>query len=266
MKDSIKTWGKTKSGRKLTGILCDDSGKMDFIAWNDDVDTIDTSIHKDKTYQIEDEKIKECLQRFSKRFSKTNKNVQIVFTRNTKITEKVQEPMQCPLNITPLKGLKSHLTEKVNVAGKIVGLTEQDTSDGAKLLNVKIRDMYADVDVSYWRQSAASFLGQVGDIIYIEQCSMKLFGSYLVLQGTQCHYTVNEAHKDLAFLEHVSLGNDNNIEHMSPKKKPANDVQNVAKLTQCNIKQSFEAEVSNITVTTYDRCPMKGCNKSLYRN
>ena len=51
---------------------------------------------------------------------------------------------QCPLNLTLLEDMESLLAEKVNVAGKIVSISEPETSDGTKLLNVKIRDQNAD--------------------------------------------------------------------------------------------------------------------------
>ena len=54
--------------------------------------------------------------------------------------------MQCPLNLTPLKDMNRYLTI-VNVAGKIVSVPEPETNDGARLLNVKIRDQHADVDM-----------------------------------------------------------------------------------------------------------------------
>ena len=60
-------------------------------------------------------------------------------------------------------------------------MSEPETNHGARILNVKIRDQHADVDMSFWTQSANSFTGEVDNILYVEQCPMKLVDSYLVI-------------------------------------------------------------------------------------
>jgi hypothetical protein len=70
-------------GHRLTGLLEDDTDKIDFISWKDMVNYVDANFQQGQTYIVRNIRIKRC----SKMYTKTGKYVQLLFTNNTTVSQ-----------------------------------------------------------------------------------------------------------------------------------------------------------------------------------
>lgn len=99
-KENIKSWGK--GGSKVSGLLCDASGSIDFIAWNELVKCVDINIQEGETYQIKYIRVN----KISKMYSKSGREQQLLFTSSTVVEKCSDGPFSPKLPITKIEALK----------------------------------------------------------------------------------------------------------------------------------------------------------------
>ena len=108
----------------------------------------------------------------------------------------------------------------MNVAGIITQIDVPTTINGSSKLSVRIKDRDAEVEFSLWRASATSFAGTVGDVIHIQRCQVKDFGSFHVLYGNYANLALNENNDKLLGLKDKVKDVIPSIQ-LSPMKQPA---------------------------------------------
>jgi DNA polymerase III alpha subunit len=111
VKDKVTKYGL--DGHRLTGLFEDGSDKIDFICWKDMVNYVDANLQQGNTYIVKNIRIKRC----SKMYTKTSKDVQLLFTNNTTISRSEMGPLHCPIQLTKILYLKLADVDKANVAG-----------------------------------------------------------------------------------------------------------------------------------------------------
>ena len=255
-------FGENLKRSRLQGVLGDASGsRIDFIAWDANANLLCDKLVEGKTYEITSVKIAKC----SPFFCTTEKNLQVQLNAHTTVTEvDAKDSVECPLNLTPLKQLKDHINKKVNIAGRIYAIGEIQKIKDQDVLTIKIKDNEADVDVSFWRNSARAFQGELDNTIYITSGMVSDYAGYLVVNGTYSEKTLDSSHPDMLYLNEVDQHTQTNI-HLSPEKKKPQQ-KKIENLEQKSIKQEIKAKPERLDLNLYPKCPLASCGKSLFAN
>ena len=192
------------------------------------------------------------------KFAVTQRKLQLILDdKSVVLPNPENKSFRSPLNVEPIKDVP-HLSngeEKCNIAGTIIEKSWQDIDNNmagqntGNHLKVKIRDAEADIDVSFYKDAAHRFMGEIGSILLLRNTTIKAFGPYLVVQGNVGIYDINPSYRELKGLRNLHIGSEATI-HLSPKKKNAQST-TINELSQRPGKQSFEAEVIGLQVKTY---------------
>ena len=247
-KKDVAKFGDEQKRRRLNGVFGDESGsRIDFVAWDAVAEIINEKLLEGHTYRIVGAKINQC----SSYFSTTDKNLQVVLSAQTTVIEENKDKaIICPLNLTPLRDLKECVkNEKVNIAGIICEIQEITQINNQEVLTVKIRDVDTDVDVSFWRKAARSFVCKIGQVLSITNGVIGEYGGYLVVNATYGQKHLDLHHPDLKPLQTVAL-NLPTTNHLSPKKKQPQKKQ-VDNLENTGARQEFKGRPNDLEINVY---------------
>ncbi|XP_045176776.2 uncharacterized protein LOC123537205 [Mercenaria mercenaria] len=93
----VSAWGK-KNGTKVSGVFEDTTGKIDFVGWDGVTKYMDANLFEGKTVVIRKVRIKAC----QTSYTRTRKDVQLLFTNQTTVEPTEEGVLKCPVVITPL--------------------------------------------------------------------------------------------------------------------------------------------------------------------
>ena len=200
----------------------DSTSKIDFIAWGSEVQRVVTQLELNETYVFSDVTVNTCLDKYCS----TQKGLQLVFTHITTTQPSTEGPFQSYAAITPLENVLQFVDKKVNLAGKICRI--QKVSDKKKTSNkliASIRDANIKLDTCFYGSAGENFTGKIGDVMILENVTLKNYGVYNVVNASKATCLINEDFVEIDELKNIN----SNIPvrtDLSPKKDEAEEVHN----------------------------------------
>ncbi|KAK7194767.1 replication factor A, 51kDa subunit [Novymonas esmeraldas] len=201
-KTDIRTWNKpTSQGKLFSFTLIDESSAIRATVFNDAVDTFEPLIVNGQVYYFSGAQVKNA----NRRFSNVNNDYELTFDRSSEMMLARQDtttaalPMQ-RYNFVPIELLKQReVGSLVDVLGAVLKVDEVSSitqkSTGRELLkrNVKMGDMTAAVEVTFWNDEARAWGYPVGTVVALRQLKVGSFDGVTLSSTYQTKIDVNPA-------------------------------------------------------------------------
>ncbi|CAG9577292.1 putative replication factor A, 51kDa subunit [Leishmania major strain Friedlin] len=199
-KTDIRTWNKpTSQGKLFSFTLIDESAAIRATVFNDAVDTFEPLIVNGQVYYFSGGQVKNA----NRRFSNVNNDYELTFDRSSEImlarqdTSTAALPMQ-RYNFVPIELLKQReVGSLVDVLGVVLKVDEVSSitqkSTGRELMkrNVKMGDMTAAVEVTFWNDEAKAWCYPVGTVVALRQLKVGSFDGVTLSSTYQTKIDIN---------------------------------------------------------------------------
>ena len=100
-RSKMRSWARNNSsGKMITGVLGDDTGYVDFVAWSEAAEIMDAILLKGKTFTLKNIKLTTSKQQYAS----TQNPCQVIINKKTTIVEETgSAALTPPLAVTPIK-------------------------------------------------------------------------------------------------------------------------------------------------------------------
>ena len=247
---------------RLQGLLMDATGKIDFIVWGSELGRVSEQLQENQTYIFTNVKVNTC----DDKYCTTTSGLQLVFTHRTTMQASTDGPFQSYVSITPLDNVLQYIDSKINIAGKICNtqkVLDKRKKKTDKLI-VSIIDENIKLDTCFYDTSADRFTGKIGDIMVLENVTIKNYGAYNVVNASKAICLINESGEDTQHLKDIDLKTHIRTD-LSPKKDEAEEINNIDDLQETSQTQQFTATPTDLSLYIYDSCPLLTCKKKVHQ-
>ena len=258
---SLRTWKTDRySGTRISGILCDDSGSIDFVCFTDAATKFDKVLTENDTFTFKHVKVGKP----KKQYAKTKHSCEIYIEMASVIQKEDIPPFSYEetFEFVDIKDLgQEQNSERVTVIGRVIEMpsTPEKFFD-SDILKIMIQDSTAKVQYSLIGNANKNLNFGLRDLLILSNIQHKTFGQLHCLDGRTGIRIVVPAEKQYKYHKYLAQANSSCID-MSPRKQlptPANveNLQNTSKLASINTNISS----TNLKDVVYSKCPLFKCN------
>ena len=252
----LEPWSNDKSsGTKVTGILCDETGAIDFVCFTKSSQKFDEILKVKQTYSFRHASVNKA----RKQYSKSNHDCQLNLEVTTTAGLLDRSPFERQVKVIAIKDLESVPDYgRVDIAGKVLDIPNPEKFYNTEIVKCVIQDRTGKVQLSFIGDDIKKNDFGINDVLLLENIQHRQWGQLRGLVSKTGTRKVNPVNNTITSFLPTDTSDCIN---MSPgKPKPTNvSVQNMvggegplsvtAKVIATNINKD----------AVYNKCPFVAC-------
>ena len=257
---AVKSWKTDRySGTRISGILCDDSGSIDFVCFTDAVAKFDKVLNENETFSFKHVKVGKP----KKQYAKTKHEAEIYIEFASTMSKEDIPPYKYEeaYEFTQIKDLaQERKLDRVTVIGKVIDMPKPETFFDSDIMKVVIQDKTGKVQYSLIGNANKNLNFGLGNVLILSNIQHKAFGQLHCLDGRTGVRVVIPGDQHMNYLNHLPNANSPCV-NMSPGKETPTPVS----VTELQSNSGRSTITTNIVATNmkdmiYPKCPLVKCN------